>query len=296
MEEYTGEGVFKYHNFYLPIKVQDKFYIARIVGEEWNDSKGYNPIEIKLYDLIIQKKSSPFLKTARSRLGANGELFLIKIAEMLKNVKDSNHQPFVNKDGTLAVNKNIKSSKAGNEHDNNGGNYFQNGGQYKGGYSSESNAIHLFAVADQFTIMLCVYPLSYSSAASSGDGYTIQPAGQPMTITMQLTQWNELKQELTEQENDLTQLRQKLKMLKSTSSEQMQLLENLQSELNATRQNLTNANASLIECRNELEKSKASLETLKVQIKAMEHKQVVMRRQRDAYAFGFALSVASLLK
>ena len=296
MEEYTGEGVFKYHNFYLPIKVQDKFYIARIVGEEWDDSKGYNPIEIKLYDLIIQKKSSPFLKTARSRLGANGELFLIKIAEMLKNVKDSNHQPFVNKDGTLAVNKNIKSSKAGNEHDNNGGNYFQNGGQYKGGYSSESNAIHLFAVADQFTIMLCVYPLSYSSAASSGDGYTIQPAGQPMTITMQLTQWNELKQELTEQENDLTQLRQKLKMLKSTSSEQMQLLENLQSELNATRQNLTNANASLIECRNELEKSKASLETLKVQIKAMEHKQVVMRRQRDTYAFGFALSVASLLK
>ena len=76
----------------------------------------------------------------------------------------------------------------------------------------------------------------------------------------------------------------------------MQLLENLQSELNATRQNLTNANASLIECRNELEKLKASLETLKVQIKAMEHKQVVMRRQRVAYAFGFALSVASLLK
>lgn len=132
MEEYTGEGVFKYHNFYLPIKVQDKFYIARIVGEEWNDSKGYNPIEIKLYDLIIQKKSSPFLKTARSRLGANGELFQVTIAEMLKNVKDSNHQPFVNKDGRLAVNKKIKSSKAGNEHDNNEGNYFQMGGQYKG--------------------------------------------------------------------------------------------------------------------------------------------------------------------
>ena len=133
---------------------------------------------------------------------------------MLKNVKDSNHQPFVNKDGTLAVNKNIKSSKAGNEHDNNEGDYFQNGGQYKGGYSPESNAIHLFAAADQFTIMLCVYPLSYSSAASSGDGYTIQPVGQPMTITMQLTQWNKLKQDLIAQENDLTQLKQKLKQLK----------------------------------------------------------------------------------
>lgn len=63
-----------------------------------------------------------------------------------------------------------------------------------------------------------------------------------MTITMQLTQWNKLKQDLIAQENDLTQLKQKLKQLKSTSSEQMQLLENLQSELNATRQSLMNAN------------------------------------------------------
>ena len=59
-----------------------------------------------------------------------------------------------------------------------------------------------------------MYPLSYSSAASSGDGYTIQPVGQPMTITMQLTQWNKLKQDLIAQENDLTQLKQKLKQLK----------------------------------------------------------------------------------
>lgn len=145
------------------------------------------------------------------------------------------------------------------------------------------------------TTMLCVYPLSYLSAASSGDGYTIQPVGQPMTITMQLTQWIELKQDLIEQENDLTQLRQKLKMLKSTSSEQMQLLENLQSELNATRQNLTNANVSLTECRNELEKSKASLETLKVQIRAMEHKQIVLRRQRDVWAAIAALSLGGVI-
>ena len=63
-----------------------------------------------------------------------------------------------------------------------------------------------------------------------------------MTITMQLTQWHKLKQDLIAQENDLTQLKQKLKQLKSTSSEQMQLLENLQSVLNATRQSLMNAN------------------------------------------------------
>ncbi len=63
-----------------------------------------------------------------------------------------------------------------------------------------------------------------------------------MTITMQLTQWNKLKQDLIAQENDLTQLKQKLKQLKSTSSEQMQLLESLQSVLNAIRQSLMNAN------------------------------------------------------
>lgn len=75
VEEYTGEGVFKYHNFYLPIKVQDKFYIARIVGEEWNDSKGYNPIEINLYDLIIQKKEFIIPKNgARPFLGMMNSL------------------------------------------------------------------------------------------------------------------------------------------------------------------------------------------------------------------------------
>lgn len=120
-------------------------------------------------------------------------------------------------------------------------------------------------------------------------------AEQKTTITMSLNQWNELKQELTEQNLELEQLRQKLKMLKSISSEQMQLLENLQSELNATRQSLMNANVSLTECRNELEKSKASLETLKQEIKQMEHKQVVLRRQRDVWAAIAALSLGGVI-
>ena len=134
--------------------------------------------------------------------------------------------------------------------------------------------------------------LSFSCWASGS--YTL-PTEQSTNIVMSMSQWTELKQELIEQENDLTQLRQKLKMLKSTSSEQMQLLENLQSELNATRQSLMNANVSLTECRNELEKSKASLETLKVQIKAMEHKQVVLRRQRDVWAAIAALFLGGVI-
>ena len=132
----------------------------------------------------------------------------------------------------------------------------------------------------------------FSSSAAGGSIPQIEP---PTTITMPLNQWNELKKELIAQENDLIQLKQKLKLLKSTSSEQLQLLENLQSELNATRQNLMNANISLTECRNELEKSKASLETLKVQIRKLEHKQTVTRRQRDVWAAIAALSLGGVI-
>ena len=120
-----------------------------------------------------------------------------------------------------------------------------------------------------------------------------------MTIMMQLTQWNKLKQDLIAQENDLTQLKQKLKQLKSTSNEQMQLLESLQSVLNATRQSLMNANNitdRMQERAGKIESIiKVSLETLKVQIKAMEHKQVVLRRQRDVWAAIAALSLGGVI-
>lgn len=86
------------------------------MGEDFNDSQGYNPIEIKLYDLIIQKKSSSFLKATQGRLGANDEPFQITIAEMLKNVKDSNRQPFINKDGTLSQGINFYANNDRNYH------------------------------------------------------------------------------------------------------------------------------------------------------------------------------------
>ena len=134
--------------------------------------------------------------------------------------------------------------------------------------------------------------LSFSCWASGS--YTL-PTEQSTNIVMSMSQWTELKQELIEQENDLTQLRQKLKMLRSTSSEQMKLLENLQIELNATQKNLTNASVSLTECQNALKESRESLQTLKVQIQAMEHKQVVLRRQRDVWAAIAALSLGGVI-
>ena len=152
------------------------------------------------------------------------------------------------------------------------------------------NSKKLLLITGLMLVCLSLPSLQLQSATL----YTTVPESE-QTIVMSMSQWNELKQELIEQENDLNQLKLKLKMLRSTSSEQMQLLENLQSELNATRQSLMNANVSLTECRNELEKSKASLETLKAQIKAMEHKQVVLRRQRDVWAAIAALSLGGVI-
>ena len=134
--------------------------------------------------------------------------------------------------------------------------------------------------------------LSFSCLAA---GTYTQPTGQQTTIVMSMGQWNELKQELTEQNLELAQLRQKLKMLKSTSSEQMKLLESLENELNETQKNLTNASTSLTECQNALKESRESLQTLKVQIQAMEHKQVVLRRQRDVWAAIAALSLGGVI-
>lgn len=96
---------YKYHHFYLPVKIKDKLYTVRIVGEELDGSKGATPIDVKLYDVIIKNKAHPSQITAKRRLHAKDVPLKITIAEMLRNVKDSNGQPYVNQDGTLAVRK-----------------------------------------------------------------------------------------------------------------------------------------------------------------------------------------------
>ena len=136
---------------------------------------------------------------------------------------------------------------------------------------------------------------SLSCFLSLDVGAYTPPTEQSTSIVMSMSQWNELKQELTEQNLELAQLRQKLKMLRSTSSEQMKLLESLQTELNETQKNLTNASTSLTECQNALKESRASLQTLKKQIRVMEHKQTVVRRQRDIYAGLLALSLGGVI-
>lgn len=129
----------------------------------------------------------------------------------------------------------------------------------------------------------------------SADGGTMNQAEPRQTITMSMTDWNELKTEFTAQSLELNQLRQKLIMLKMDSGEQMQQLEKLQKELEETQVLLTNANQSLNDVKKDLSESRTSLEELKNKIKKLEHKQAVIRRQRDIYAGLLVITVGTVI-
>lgn len=147
----------------------------------------------------------------------------------------------------------------------------------------------------QTIIAICLLlGLLFCCVQVSADGGTTNQAEPKQTITMSMTDWNELKTESAAQNLELNQLRQKLIMLKMDSGEQMQQLEKLQKELEETQVLLTNANRSLNDVRNDLSESRTSLEELKNKIKKMEHKQAVIRRQRDIYAGLFVITAGAV--
>lgn len=129
----------------------------------------------------------------------------------------------------------------------------------------------------------------------SADGGTTNQAEPKQTITMSIADWNELKTEWAGQKLDLTQLRQKFTMLTLNSEEQLKQLEVLQIKLERTEKSLMNATTSLTEVKEELQESRLLLEELKNKIKKMEHKQAVIRRQRDIYAGLFVITVGAVI-
>lgn len=150
------------------------------------------------------------------------------------------------------------------------------------------------------SFMLC-WPLC-SYAQSCVDGYSTPTTGQPTSITMSLTRYNQLKEIISRQDNRLTQLQQKLTLLKSDSTEASKELVESQNELNrlkeeltATQKSLERAKISLTQAEEILKRQEASLQTLTKQIKEMEHKQTVLRRQRDVWAAVAALSLGGVI-
>ena len=149
------------------------------------------------------------------------------------------------------------------------------------------------------SMFLCV---SLSSFSCLGVGADTPPTEQQTTITISMTQYNRLKTIIERQDNRLTQLQSKLNMLKNNSmsasselTESQNELSKLRSELMATQKSLESARISLAQAEETLQRQEESLQTLTKQIKQMEHKQTVMRRQRDVYATLFALSVGTVI-
>ncbi len=142
--------------------------------------------------------------------------------------------------------------------------------------------------------------LSSFSCLASGS-YT--PQTEPQTnIVMSMTQYNQLQAIISRQDSRLEMLQQKLTQLKNNSgeaskelTESQNELSKLRSELTATQKSLENAKISLKQAEETLQRQEESLRTLTKQIKQMEHKQTVIRRQRDIYAGLLALSLGGVI-
>lgn len=91
----------RYHNFYVPIKVGNDLYAVRITAEEDKSNLGKAPMELELYDVIINKKAD---SRTSHRMGilADSLPSKITIRDLLRNVKDAHGQPFINPDGSLS--------------------------------------------------------------------------------------------------------------------------------------------------------------------------------------------------
>ena len=125
-------------------------------------------------------------------------------------------------------------------------------------------------------LSLCVL-LSCLPSWSLGAEYTSTPITTTQTITMSVTQYNELKWELTVLEQNLTRLEQ-------LSTEDKSKLAELRIQLENCKEALTNAQTSLTTAKSDLTELKKSLTTLQTEIESMEHKLMVKERQNKTWA------------
>lgn len=151
------------------------------------------------------------------------------------------------------------------------------------------------------TLSMCLCVLLSCFLSLGVGAYTPQTEPQT-TITISMTQYNRLKQIIETQDSRLEMLQQKLTLLKNNSgeastelTESQNELSKLRIELMATQKSLESAKISLTQAEETLQRQEESLQTLTKQIKQMEHKQTVIRRQRDVYATLFALSLGGVI-
>ena len=159
------------------------------------------------------------------------------------------------------------------------------------------NSKKLLLITGLMLVCLSLPSLQLQSATL----YTTVPESE-QTIVMSKPQYERLKQIIRELQTELNQQEQKLTLLQQNSAEASSELIKAQKELNEqknelekTRELLKSAKMDLNEAENSLAKQKTSLMQLTSQIKQMEHKQTVTRRQRDVWAAIAALSLGGVI-
>lgn len=153
----------------------------------------------------------------------------------------------------------------------------------------------------RITLSMCLCA-SLSCFLSLDVGAYTPPTEPQTSIVMSMTQYNRLKQIIEAQDSRLEMLQQKLALLKNNSGEASKELIASQNELNrlkgeliTTQKSLESARISLAQAEQTLRRQDQSLQTLTKEIKSLEHKQTVTRRQRDVYAGLLALSLGGVI-
>lgn len=128
-----------------------------------------------------------------------------------------------------------------------------------------------------FCGLLCllswVWPLSETHASEI----------KQQTITVQIEQWNALKQQLQEQQMILLMLQEEITLLKTPSSELMQNLKAAREQLQKAQSELTESNRSLTNASKEIRKVSTLCSELKVQLQQERSKAKLKARQKACW-------------
>lgn len=105
------------------------------------------------------------------------------------------------------------------------------------------------------------------------------------TITVQMEQWNTLKQQLQEQQVTLLMLQEEITLLKTPSAELMQNLKAAREQLQKAQSELTESNRSLANASEEIRKVSTLCSELKVQLQQERNKAKLNARQNAFWGF-----------
>ena len=135
----------------------------------------------------------------------------------------------------------------------------------------------VIAFCGLFCLLFWVGPLSETHAS--------EMEIKQQTITVQIEQWNTLKQQLQKQQATLLMLQEEITLLKTPSAELMQNLKAAREQLQKAQSELTESNHSLTNASEEIRKVSTLCSELKVQLQQERSKAKLKARQNAFWGF-----------